>query len=129
LHVKIFNKKIKSKKILEEIKLAKAFCSANGTYGAESYINGFSGYALELLVYYYGSFEKFLKEAVKDRKDKLIIDIEKKYKNSKEILLQLNGSKLLSPIIVIDPTCKERNVLAALSYETYDKFKICAKNF
>lgn len=60
-HVKYINKKIKSKKLLDEIRLAKAFCYANHCYGAESYINGFSGYGLELLVYYYGSFLKFIK--------------------------------------------------------------------
>ncbi|MEK6833372.1 MAG: nucleotidyltransferase domain-containing protein, partial [Nanoarchaeota archaeon] len=48
LHVRYINKKIKSKKILDEIKIAKAFCYANGCYGAESYIHGFSGYSLEL---------------------------------------------------------------------------------
>ncbi|NCN86667.1 hypothetical protein GW932_02450 [archaeon] len=128
-HVKYINKKIKSQKILDEIKLAKAFCSANETYGAESYVNGFSGYGIELLVYSYKSFEKFLKELSKKRKEKLIIDIEKDYKNSKEILFELNGSKLISPIILIDPTFKERNVLAALNEETFEKFKESAKAF
>ena len=52
-HVNYINKKIKDKKILQEIKIAKAFCYANNCYGAESYINGFSGYSLELLIYYY----------------------------------------------------------------------------
>lgn len=128
-HVKYLNSKIKSQKILDEIKLAKAFCAANEVYGAESYVQGFSGYSLELLVYYYKSFEKFLKELVRNRKDKLIIDIEKKYKNSKEIMFELNGSKLLSPVILIDPTYKERNALAALSNETYENFKKAGKVF
>src|SRR6056297_87541 len=105
-HVKYINKKIKSQKILNEIKIAKAFCYASKTYGAESYIQGFSGYSLELLIYYYGSFVKFLKELSKKKKEKLIIDIEKKYKNKKRILLDINSSKLESPIILIDPTFK-----------------------
>ena len=54
-------KKMKDKDVLLGIRIAKAFCHANNSYGAESYINGFSGYALELLVYYYGSFLKFIK--------------------------------------------------------------------
>ena len=62
------NKKVRSKKILDEIKIAKAFCHANNCYGAESYINGFSGYGLELLVYYYGGFLRFIK-AVSKMKD------------------------------------------------------------
>ncbi|MBS3076333.1 nucleotidyltransferase domain-containing protein [Candidatus Pacearchaeota archaeon] len=121
-HVKYVNSKVKGK-ILDDIKVAKAFCHANKCYGAESYINGFSGYGLELLIYHYGSFLKFVKEVAKHKKDKIVIDLEKDFKNKKEILLDLNGSKLLSPIILIDPTHKQRNVLAALSDETFEKFK------
>lgn len=121
-HVKYINKKLKSKEILDDIKIAKAFCYANNCYGAESYINGFSGYGLELLVYYYGSFVKFIK-AISKIKDKKIIDIEKLHKNKQAILMDLNSSKLESPIILIDPTYKQRNALAALSKETFEKFK------
>src|SRR3989344_8506661 len=47
-HVNYIKKKIKDKKILDEIKLAKAFCHATNCYGAESYVRGFSGYGIEL---------------------------------------------------------------------------------
>jgi len=127
-HVKYINKKIKSHKILDQILLAKAFCYSNGTYGAESYIKGFSGYSLELLIYYYKSLEKFLKALV-NSKEKIIIDLEKKYRNKKRILLDINGSKLESPIVLIDPTFKQRNVIAALSEETFEKFIEDAKLF
>jgi tRNA nucleotidyltransferase (CCA-adding enzyme) len=128
-HVGYIRKKIKSQIFLDEIKLGKAFCHATKTYGAESYVNGFSGYAIELLIYHYKTFEKFLKELTKKRQEKLIIDIEKLYKNKKEILFEMNGSKLISPIILIDPTFKERNALAALSEETLQKFIEEAKLF
>jgi|TARA_Y100000310_G_scaffold4292_1_gene5173 tRNA nucleotidyltransferase (CCA-adding enzyme) len=127
-HVKDINQRLKSKKILDEIRLAKAFCYANNCYGAESYIKGFSGYSLELLVYHYGSFLKFIKEIVKN-KDKVIIDIEKHYKNKQNVLMDINNSKLQSPIILIDPTYKQRNALAALSYETFEKFKKNCRDF
>jgi len=120
-HVKYINKKT-TPKILEDIKIAKAFCYAANCYGAESYIHGFSGYGIELLICHYRGFVKFLK-AIINQRDKLIIDIEKDFKNKQEILLNLNSSKLQSPIILIDPTYKQRNVLAALSNETFDKFK------
>ncbi|MGY4884834.1 MAG: nucleotidyltransferase domain-containing protein [Nanobdellota archaeon] len=125
LHVRYITKKIKQKNMLDEIKVAKAFCYAKGCYGAESYIHGFSGYSLELLVYYYKGFEKFVKAMTKVdvKKDKLIIDMEKKFKSRKEILMDLNSSKLNSPIILIDPTYKQRNVLAALNKETFEKFQ------
>ncbi|MEK6898324.1 MAG: nucleotidyltransferase domain-containing protein [Nanoarchaeota archaeon] len=142
-HVYYVKKKIKGK-ILDEIRLAKAFCHANGCYGAESYIKGFSGYALELLVYHYGSFQKFVKAITKINQDKNsrirstspklgqskeIIDIEKHFKNKQEILMNLNDAKLQSPIVLIDPTYKQRNVLAALSMETFLRFKKICNEF
>ncbi|MBU0661790.1 nucleotidyltransferase domain-containing protein, partial [Patescibacteria group bacterium] len=127
-HVKYVNSKIKKDKILDEIKIAKAFCYANNCYGAESYVRGFSGYALELLVYYYRSFAGFLKE-VKKTKGKLVLDIEKNYKNKQEILMDLNSAKLQSPIVLVDPTFKHRNVTAALSEETFERFIKSASKF
>lgn len=120
-HVKYVNKKT-NQKILDEIMLAKAFCHAVGCYGAESYIRGFSGYALELLVIYYKSFLKFAR-VVSKMKEQVIIDIEKNYKNKQEVLMDLNSSKLSSPIVLIDPTYPQRNALAGLSVETFEKFK------
>ena len=43
--------------------------------------------------------------------------------------MDLNASKLQSPIIFIDPTYRQRNVLAALSYETFEKFKKSCNEF
>lgn len=129
-HVKYLAKKLKDKKIVQEILLAKAFCHAQKVYGAESYIRGFSGYSLELLVYCYKSFTKLLEAVSKLKKgDKLIVDIEKHYKNKNEIFLDLNESKTKSPIILIDPTYKQRNALATLSQEVFDKFQEKACEF
>ncbi|MFQ5531194.1 MAG: nucleotidyltransferase domain-containing protein [Candidatus Nanoarchaeia archaeon] len=129
-HVNYIKRKIKNKKILDEIKLAKAFCVANHCYGAESYIQGFSGYSLELLIDHYRSFIKFIKAISKhSNKEKLIIDPAKYYKNKKQVLLDINSSKLQSPIILIDPTYKHRNVSAALSLETFKKFQKSCKDF
>ncbi len=130
-HVKYINKKVKDKKVLDEIRLAKAFCYATRCYGAESYISGFSGYSLELLVYYYGSFVKFLKGMIKASKSKkkIIIDIEKQHKSEKNISLDLNSAKLVSPVVLIDPTYKHRNALAALSEETFKRFIAEAEKF
>ncbi|MFC1682349.1 nucleotidyltransferase domain-containing protein, partial [Nanoarchaeota archaeon] len=127
-HVSYIRKKIKSKKILNDIKLAKAFCYANNCYGAESYIHGFSGYGLELLVYYYGGFVKFLKAMIKV-KDKEVVDIEKHFKNKKEVLMNLNAAKLSSPVVLVDGTFKQRNALAGLSHETFEKFRKVSSEF
>ncbi|MBT4165667.1 hypothetical protein HOE04_01365 [archaeon] len=128
-HVKYFLQQMKLKSGLgEEIMLAKRFAYSCDCYGAESYINGFSGYALELLIVHYGSFLKFLK-AVAKAKDRIVIDDGGFYKSGKEVLKVLNKSKLKSPIILIDPTFKERNALAGLNDETFIKFKKCCKAF
>lgn len=128
-HVKYINKKIKSSKILDEIRIAKAFCYANNCYGAESYINGFSGYALELLVYYYKSFVRFASAVAKMTDEKVVIDIEKHFRNKQTVLMDINTAKLDSPIVLIDPTYKHRNALAALSDDTFKRFKLACKKF
>jgi tRNA nucleotidyltransferase (CCA-adding enzyme) len=132
-HVSYVNKKLESKpKLKGGIILAKSFCYAQRCYGAESYIKGFSGYALELLVINYGSFLNLIKAIAKlklSKEEKLIIDLERHYKNKQQVMLELNEAKLGSPIIFVDPTFKERNVLAGLSYETFLKFKEACKKF
>lgn len=129
-HVQYINKKVKNKKLLDEIRLAKAFCYANNVYGAESYVSGFSGYGLELLIYHYKNFLNFIKAMSKiDTKNKTVIDIEKHYKSKNQALMDVNHAKLASPVILIDPTHASRNVLAALSYETFNNFRQAAKDF
>ncbi|MBI2662135.1 CCA tRNA nucleotidyltransferase [Candidatus Woesearchaeota archaeon] len=110
-----------AKKIKNDIRLAKQFCKAARVYGAESYINGFSGYILEILVAYYGSFEKLLKASLK-WKPKEVIDPSHFYPQ-KDALFQLNQSKQQSPIIIIDPVDKSRNAAAALSKEKLTNFQ------
>lgn len=127
-HVNYIKKKLKNKNLLDQIKISKLFSQANGFYGAESYIKGFSGYALELLIVHYKTFENMLRKIVSS-KDKIIIDIENLYKNKKQILLDINESKLESPIVLIDPTHKYRNALAALSDSTFKKFVKESKKF
>tara|TARA_Y100000034_G_scaffold135055_1_gene205497 strand:- start:820 stop:2031 length:1212 start_codon:yes stop_codon:yes gene_type:complete len=119
LHTKWLKKKT-NKKLLNEIRLTKAFCKSNKLYGAESYIKGFSGYSLEILTVYYGGFEKLMKAASK-WKNGLKIDIEKHYQG-------LNQSKV-SPLIIIDPVQHDRNTSAALSENKFNLFIDIAKKF
>jgi tRNA nucleotidyltransferase (CCA-adding enzyme) len=132
-HVNYIKDKIKKKpKIADEIRLSKAFTYYQECYGAESYIMGFSGYALELLMTYYESFSKFIKVVAKldlNKNNKIIIDPAKFFKNSNEILKTINKAKSQSPIVFIDPTFKERNALAALSIETFKEFQKSCKKF
>ncbi|UCD04352.1 MAG: CCA tRNA nucleotidyltransferase [Candidatus Woesearchaeota archaeon] len=129
LHVNWIKEKIKGNKNLqEEIKIAKLFLKAQKCYGAESYIKGFSGHVTDILVYYYKSFDKFIKEASK-WKSKVFIDAEKHYKNKEEAMAKMNQSKLYSPIIVVDPIQPERNAAAALDKEKFNLLIKSAKEY
>ncbi len=111
----------------DDIRLAKQFCKANGLYGAESYIGGFSGYVLEILVAHYGSFEKLLKASLK-WKDKEIVDPANHYPK-KDALFHLNSSKQHSPLILVDPMDQDRNASAALSRNKFIELKKKAREF
>src|SRR3989344_6507213 len=111
----------------DDIRLAKKFCWAYGLYGAESYIRGFSGYVIEILIAYYGSFGKLLQASLK-WKEKDLVDPEKYYPK-KDVQYHLNKSKLQSPLIVIDPVDKRRNAAAALNVEKFNLFKKIAKEY
>ncbi|MBU0470349.1 MAG: CCA tRNA nucleotidyltransferase [Nanoarchaeota archaeon] len=116
-----------AKNIKDEIRLAKQFCRANRIYGAESHIQGFSGYVLEILTAYYGSFVNLLKASQKWGV-KEVIDPSKFYKKDMA-LFHINNSKLLSPLIIVDPVDKTRNAAAALSNEKFLLFKKRAKQY
>ncbi len=123
-HVKYIKK---YKKITDEVRLAKAFCKANNLYGAESYIQGFSGYVLEILIVYYGSFNKLIRTASKW--DSTTVLDPKQYYKYKNILFSMNKSKLTSPLILVDPVQAERNAAAGLGKKKYLKFIETAKKY
>ncbi len=125
LHVRWVNK---HKRLADEIRLAKQFCRAAEAYGAESYIRGFSGYVIEILVVYYSGFLNLIRNAVK-WKDKEVIDISRYYRTKREALFSLNVAKTISPLIVIDPVQKDRNAAASLSREKFERFKTICKEF
>jgi tRNA nucleotidyltransferase (CCA-adding enzyme) len=124
LHVEWVNKNL-NKKLRDDIRVTKQFCKSTGVYGAESYINGFSGHMVDILIVYYGSFVKLLKNSLK-WKAKVIIDIEKHLKNP---LKELNEAKLQSPMVIVDPVQPDRNAASALSMEKFDLFKEKARQF
>ena len=128
-HVGYARKKMfKNKNLAREIQIAKAFLMASNVYGAESYIRGFSGYAVECLIIYYKTFERFLR-TVAESVGKIIIDPEKQYKKKEGILFMMNEGKTTGPLVLVDPTWKERNVTAAVSQEAFDTLKKAAISF
>ncbi|MBI2146461.1 CCA tRNA nucleotidyltransferase [Candidatus Woesearchaeota archaeon] len=116
-----------TKKLKDDIRLAKQFLKAHNLYGAESHIRGFSGYVIEILIAYYGSLEKLLR-ASQSWSVKEIIDAAKHYPTN-DVLFQLNKSKTQSPLIVIDPVDKNRNAAAALSDDAFFRFKKLAREY
>jgi len=124
LHVTYATKKL-TKRMADDVRLAKQFCKAQRIYGAESYINGFSGHVLELLMMHYGSFQKLMK-AVAAWNEQTVLDVEGHHKDP---LAKLNASKLYSPLVIVDPVQPERNAAAALSKESYESFIVAAKKF
>jgi tRNA nucleotidyltransferase (CCA-adding enzyme) len=127
-HVKYVKNKARINNLSKEIRLLKAFAKAQGVYGAETHISGFSGYSLELLTIHYGSFLKLLEE-FENAKPKIVIDIEKHYSKTEDVFKLLPESKLNSPIIIIDPVLKERNASAAVELKTFSTLLFAIRTF
>ncbi|MBI4142169.1 nucleotidyltransferase domain-containing protein [Candidatus Woesearchaeota archaeon] len=123
-HVAWVNKK--SKKLKNDIRVAKKFCKAQRVYGAESFIRGFSGHVLDILVIHYNGFLPLLKAAVKWN-PKVVVDTENHYKG--RALQFINKSKTESPLVIVDPVQPGRNASAALSDEKFFDFINAAKLF
>jgi len=119
LHTKWVKKN--AKKLVNEVILAKSFCKANSLYGAESYIRGFSGYVLEVLIAQHKSFLNLMKAASR-WKSGVVID------PSNHGIVHINKSKH-SSLIVIDPVQKTRNAAAALSEKKFNEFIELSKAF
>jgi tRNA nucleotidyltransferase (CCA-adding enzyme) len=126
LHVGYARKHFEQKPgLADEVRLAKQFCKGAGIYGAESYIRGFSGHVLDLLIIYYGGFEQLLMQA-SVWGSRVIIDLENHLKNPLE---QLNKSKTQSPLIIVDPMQPDRNAAAAVGKESFAILKQKSKDF
>ncbi len=124
LHAAWVKKEVQDK---DQVRLTKQFLKAHQLYGAESHIKGLSGYVVEILIAYYGSFENLLK-ASQQWTVKEVIDISKYYPRQ-DVLFHLNKSKTQSPLIVIDPVDKNRNASAALSEEKFFLFKKVGREY
>ncbi len=102
----------------DEVLLLKKFMDMTGTYGSEFKVGGFAGYLCELLIIKYGSFEETLRQA-SEWKYGHVIDLED-YGTAKNFK---------DPLVVIDPTDKNRNVGAALTLTKYAEFIQSARNY
>jgi tRNA nucleotidyltransferase (CCA-adding enzyme) len=113
LHVEWLNQHL-TEEIRDQIILTKLFFKAQKVYGAESYMNGFSGHIVDLLTIYYGSFKELLENIVKWQEKELI------NMTSHPININdFNPDKIQSAIIVVDPVEPERNAAAAVGFEQF----------
>lgn len=103
----------------DEVLLLKKFMGSIHTYSAEFKVGGFSGYLCELLIIHYGSFLNVLNAASKEWKPNYKIDIEN----------YGTGNLFSEPLVVIDPTDKNRNVAAALKLQKMSEFIVASRNF
>lgn len=103
----------------DEVLLLKKFMGSIHTYSAEFKVSGFSGYLCELLIIYYGSFLNVLNAASEEWKPNYKIDLEK----------YGTGELFSEPLVVIDPTDKNRNVAAALKLQKMSEFIVASRNF
>ncbi|BBL45673.1 tRNA CCA-pyrophosphorylase [Nanobdella aerobiophila] len=127
-HVIYVLDKIKNTDMNDQIRLMKLFMKNIGVYGAESYIRGFSGYATEIITIYYKSFLNSIQNI--DRWfPKVVIDIENYYRNIDEIKKNLTKDKLKSPVIIIDPTNKYRNIGASISIQKFSELIFYSRLF
>ncbi len=117
-HVRFVKKNLKNP---DEVRLLKQFCMANNCYGADAKTQGFSGYLCELLIIKYGSFMNCIRNAKKWRAGHII--------TFNKIDKKMVFEKFRSPLIVIDPVDKNRNVGAAVSIEKFYIFIKACKEF
>ncbi len=107
----------------EDVLLLKQFTKGGGVYGSDHMTGGFSGYLCELLILAYGGFTPFMEAASAFRYGE-VIDIEGYYPEKKAI------RKIFpDPLIVIDPTDKNRNVAAALTPTRFSEFMELARDY
>jgi tRNA nucleotidyltransferase (CCA-adding enzyme) len=124
-HVKYLEKNFPLK-LSKEVRLLKKFLDANSLYGADAKTEGFSGYSCELLIMKFRSFLNLIKHAAKWEPGE-IIDLENFYKEKDYVVLRRKFRN--QPLILIDPTDKNRNTTAALSIHNFFKFKKLANDF
>lgn len=128
MHVDFLKEQIsKNPNLTDEIRLAKQFFKSHQLYGAESYINGFSGHCIDILISYYKTLENLL-IAAKEWDEQTFIDISDFYKNAQDAILSLEKDKI-SNLILVDPIIKNRNAARALSSVKYGEFLLIANRF
>ena len=112
-HTKFMEKSL-TPKTRNEVRVLKTFLKSNGIYGAEIAKQGFSGYVSEVLVLNFGSFENVIKSISGIKENQVIGKTSKKFD---------------TPIVIVDPIDKNRNLAAAISDENLGKIVLVSRAF
>ena len=107
--------------LADEVRLLKAFLKGIGAYGAEIKVRGFSGYACELLIVFFGSFLDTIQALAE--KPKIFIDFTDTWDEEEAF------KKFKNKVIIIDPVDVNRNVTANVSNYTFNLAKLASKLF
>jgi len=103
-----------------QTRLLKKFLKSVGIYGAEISTEGFSGYVSEVLVLKYSSFENVLRAAA-DWQERQVIAV---CEYDLDLVKAFN-----SPVIIIDPIDRRRNLGSAISPQSVAKFMLASRAF
>ena len=109
-------------KMRDDVRLLKQFTKSLGVYGAQSRVEGFSGYLCELLVIHYGSFAKVLEAASAWRGPVLDPGKHHDVEKAREMFPE-------AAMVVIDPVDPARNVAAVVSHTSVSRFVLGAREF
>ena len=112
-HTKFMSQKL-SNSMKGEVRILKKFFLHIGIYGAEIAKEGFSGYVSEVLISYFGSFEKTIKKISELKKGQVV---------------GKSGKKFDSYVVIIDPVDSNRNLGTAISLDNLGKFILASRAF
>ena len=112
-----------------EVLLLKKFLKTIGVYRNEVGAIGFNGYLCELLILFYGTFEKTIENIGKWR-PRTIIDLKKNFEKSEDVDL-LTSEMLLKyyPLYVPDPLNPKDNVAADVSVDQFTSLVAAANTY
>ncbi len=121
-HTRYVNSRL-TPSLRRDVRLLKSFLTQTEIYGAEIRVGGFSGYLAELLILHFGGFLELLKSASR-WKPPVVIDPERRVTKREALLIFAK-----SPLIVIDPVDKNRNVASAVTLTKLSEFILASKFF
>ncbi len=107
----------------DDVRLLKQFFKTQGVYGAQTRVEGFSGYLCELLIIHYGRFAACLR-AMQGWKMPHALDPAHHHPEG-AIIRHFPGT----PLVVIDPVDSNRNVAAVVSRTSMSRAILASRSF